>query len=259
MGLDVYAGPLTRYHAGNWKTIVQQMGEAQGLLVHVVRLADPGQPAGPEETQAAVIAWQRGLRAATGIDGLDWPESAALPYFTDKPDWDGYWAVVLWAAADQFPDVSAPAELGRGSALGDPTRLPLVKRSDEVYLGKPAGGLIGRLFGKTAEPPPVESRYPHILMRPELWLPADFPRPFQERDLVGGRYWMGSSPRLLDELRTLNARTFRADDATIDAWAKEGPSQDDLRLERTARFGLAVFLQAARYSVEHRAPVKLDY
>ena len=33
MGLDVYAGPLTRYLAGDWLTIVQQAGLASGREV----------------------------------------------------------------------------------------------------------------------------------------------------------------------------------------------------------------------------------
>jgi len=259
VGLDLYAGPLTRYHAGLWKTIVEQMGEADGIPVHVVRLGGRGKPASPEETQEAVIAWQRALREATGIDALDWPESATLPYFTDKPDWDGYWAVVLLAAADQFPDIAAPDEVGRGARLGDPAKHPLMKRSDEVYLGKKSG-LLGRLLGRAPEPPSVvEKRYPHILMRPDLWLPADFDELFHANDITGRSYVMGSSPRLLAELATLNARTFNAADAMLAAWAKEGPSEDDVSLKRTARFGLALLMQAARYSVEHRAPLKLDY
>lgn len=260
MGLDLYAGPLTRYHAGRWKTIVQQMGDAQGIPVHVIRRGGPGEAASPEETQEAVIAWQRALRDATGLSDLDWLESATLPYFTDKPDWDGYWAVVLLAAADQFPDIAAPDEIGRGSRLGDPSRHPLMKRSDEVYLGKRRGSLVGRLFGHKPETPaPVEKRYPHILMRPELWFPADFESPFFSNDVTGNRYWMGSSPRLLAELDALNAASYKADDATLAAWSRDGPSEEDLSIDRTARFALASLLQAARYSVEHRVPLKLDY
>lgn len=30
MGLDIYAGTLTRYYAHNWKTIVQQWAEENG-------------------------------------------------------------------------------------------------------------------------------------------------------------------------------------------------------------------------------------
>jgi hypothetical protein len=259
MGLDLYAGPLTRYHAGLWKTIVQQMGEAQGVPVHVIRLGGPAKTATPEATHEAVIAWQRALREATGIASLDWPESPSLPYFTDKPDWDGYWAVVLLAAADQFPDIAAPDEIGRRSRIGDPAKHPLIRRADAVYLAKRNGGLVARLFRRNPEPLPVERRYPQILMRPELWLPVEFDLMVRSTDIAGSRSWMGSSPRFLQELEVLNSRTLQASDTTLAAWAKEGPPENDLSLERMARFGLALFMQAARYSVEHRVPLKLDY
>jgi hypothetical protein len=260
MGLDLYAGPLTRYHAGLWKTIVQQMGEAQGLPVHVVRLGGTSEPGDPEETREAVVAWQRALREATGIDSLDWPESAAIPYHTDKPDWDGYWAVALIAAADAFPDIAAPAEIGRRSRLGDPARHPLIRRADEVHLGRPSGGLIGRFLRRApATPAPIERRYPQILARPELWLPAEFDQLIDSADVAGNRYRIGSSPRLLEELENLNARTLQASDETLDGWASEGPPDTDPGLMPMARFGLALFVIAARYSVEHRVPLKLDY
>jgi len=202
-----------------------------------------------------VIAWQRALREATGIASLDWPESPSLPYFTDKPDWVGYWAVVLLAAADQFPDIAAPDEIGRRSRIGDPAKHPLIRGSDAVYLAKRRGGLVGRLFGRGSEPPAVERRYPQILMRPELWLPVEFDVMIRTVDIAGSRYRMGSSPRLMEELEVLNSRTLQAGDTTLAAWAKEGPPENDLSLERMARFGLALFMQAARYSVEHRVPL----
>lgn len=35
MGLDVYVGSFWRYHARDWKTIVQQLLEPQGVHVQV--------------------------------------------------------------------------------------------------------------------------------------------------------------------------------------------------------------------------------
>ena len=33
MGLDIYAGPLTRYYSHNWKTVVQQWAEENGYSI----------------------------------------------------------------------------------------------------------------------------------------------------------------------------------------------------------------------------------
>ena len=32
MGLDIYAGTLTRYYSHNWKTVVQQWAEENGYI-----------------------------------------------------------------------------------------------------------------------------------------------------------------------------------------------------------------------------------
>ena len=58
MGLDIYAGPLTRYYSHNWKTVVQQWAEENGYTFN--RITPDGEPAdneeelSPAEIQAAV-------------------------------------------------------------------------------------------------------------------------------------------------------------------------------------------------------------
>ncbi len=37
MGLDIYAGPVSRYAGGGWQTIVEQAGAAAGMPVITVR------------------------------------------------------------------------------------------------------------------------------------------------------------------------------------------------------------------------------
>jgi hypothetical protein len=37
VGLDLYVGPLTRYHLGDWLTVVQQAGRELGITVQVDR------------------------------------------------------------------------------------------------------------------------------------------------------------------------------------------------------------------------------
>ncbi len=38
MGLDIYAGTLTRYYTHNWKTVTQQFVEANGMSFQTIRL-----------------------------------------------------------------------------------------------------------------------------------------------------------------------------------------------------------------------------
>lgn len=37
MGLDIYAGTLTRYYAQNWKTVSQQFAETNGMNFQTIR------------------------------------------------------------------------------------------------------------------------------------------------------------------------------------------------------------------------------
>ena len=43
MGLDIYAGTLTRYYSHNWKTVVQQWAEENGLGFQ--KITPDGEPA----------------------------------------------------------------------------------------------------------------------------------------------------------------------------------------------------------------------
>ena len=62
MGLDIYAGTLTRYYSHNWKTVVQQWAEENGYAFN--RITPDGEPADKEEemstaeVQAAVENWR---------------------------------------------------------------------------------------------------------------------------------------------------------------------------------------------------------
>ena len=49
MGLDIYAGTLTRYYTQNWKTAVQQFGEAHGIPVQIIRANPEEHPADEAE------------------------------------------------------------------------------------------------------------------------------------------------------------------------------------------------------------------
>ena len=102
MGLDIYAGTLTRYYSHNWKTVVQQWAEENGYSFN--RITPDGEPADDEElsptdVQAAVENWRDQILAAISQPDqppyAPWPENNEKPYYTDKPDWDAFGAIVL--------------------------------------------------------------------------------------------------------------------------------------------------------------------
>lgn len=244
MGLDVYVGSLTRYFTRDWKTVLQQAAEAgEGPPVEIVRPGGADEaPADPEEVRAAVVAWRSGISAALAkhaVQGLDWDESPGAPYFTDRPDWHGYGALLLWAAREEHPDLRPAAESARArrKATRDWT-------DDPAYRASVAEGF--------------RSRYDHLLRDVGVWLPVDVPFTFQAEWITGDGMAFGSSVRLAGQLDDLNARTWRAGPDDLAAWSREGAGPADPP-EIQARFAFALVRRLARDSVGHRLPMLLDY
>ena len=106
MGLDIYAGTLTRYYSHNWKTVVQQWAEENGWGFQKItpdgEAADNEEEMSPAEVQAAVENWRDQILSAISQPGqppyAPWPEDNEKPYYTDKPDWDAFGAMLLVAA-----------------------------------------------------------------------------------------------------------------------------------------------------------------
>ena len=93
MGLDIYVGSLTRYHAGDWELVAQQAAREMGLPIQVIRQHDDPADAlrDPEEIRPIVLDWRESLSASLRehlASPLDWDERNEAPYFTDKPTWD---------------------------------------------------------------------------------------------------------------------------------------------------------------------------
>lgn len=235
MGLDLYVGPLTRYHLGDWLTITQQIGAQEGYDVRIVRAheEDDGET-DPDMVQNAVREWQQWLGEALG-GPVDWPEGPAQPYWTDKPDWDGFGAVLLLAAYDERPDL-CPGPWDR-------------KDSPREFADAPA------YQAASAQP----ERYLTLLSGVEWWLPlAEDPLVMEASRPSGQPTRMGSLDRLVAELRLLDERAgvlAGHDPAEL----RRGLSTDDPTLTEVARFGLAVMLHLAETAIEHRQPLLLDY
>ena len=72
MGLDLYAGTLTRYYANNWKSAARQWAEANGLSFS--RITPDGEIIAEEEVsadevQCAVEEWRDQILAAVTAPG----------------------------------------------------------------------------------------------------------------------------------------------------------------------------------------------
>ena len=88
MGLDIYAGTLTRYYSHNWKTVVQQWAEENGYTFN--QITPDGEPAdneeerSPAEVQAAVENWRDQILSAISQPGQ--PSYACLLYTSRTPE-----------------------------------------------------------------------------------------------------------------------------------------------------------------------------
>lgn len=131
MGLDIYAGTLTRYYTQNWKTAVQQFGEAHGIPVQIIRANPEEHPADEAEVLERVTEWRKHILNGLGITEPPlWNEDAnQTPYYTDKPDWDGITALQLFVLAKMFGE-PVPETISKNA---DFTEFPLYQ-ARQAYL-----------------------------------------------------------------------------------------------------------------------------
>jgi len=240
MAVDLYVGTLSRYYSGSWENVGQKWARENHVAYKIVRPADAEADGelpklDPAAMQTAVTDWREVMIEGLGAHlqaPLEWDESPETPYFTDRPHWDGYAALMILAACEENADIDIP-ETVPGNWSNHPA---LVRaRSDEF----------------------AHTDYMHLLS-PEMWLPGDFSFTFQFVDLAGRTITIGSVERLLDHLRHLNERVYRATEEERLIWRQHCPPAG-APFDQAARFGLGVFLDLAEQAAAHRLPIKLDY
>ena len=258
MGLDLYAGTLTRYYAHNWKTAVEQWAEANGYTFNRITPegdAIPDEEVPPAEIQAGVEGWRDQLLAALAQPGrapyAPWPEDNDRPYYTDKPDWDAFGAMLLVAACRSY---------------GEPVPATVPKNWD--FAGHP---LIARL----AED---EEKIWSLFRGTTWWLPLPDGFLFQGPLPNGGQAVIATTAGLRMELEHLNELAWRADEGTILGWSEtEGypvdgaapaggvfsmadiPEDTRYDTQSLAKFAFSMFWQALRFAEQNQVPILLDY
>src|SRR5436190_19070886 len=170
MGLDIYVGPLSRYYAGDWETIVQQAGRQQGVEVQVLRAPVPRQLQDPEIVLKALGDWQKAASSrmsAVVPAGIAWEESATGDYVTDKPDWGPYSALAAVATDDDMARAAPPDSAPQGSEA-----LELWRRLGKRYVPTQHSSFTSRLRHFFGQPEPPIERH-HVATRrssyPSSW------------------------------------------------------------------------------------------
>ena len=259
MGLDIYAGTLTRYYAHNWKTVVQQWAEENGYSFH--RLTPNGQSdnseeeLSPAEIQAAVEKWRDQMLAAISQPGqapyTPWPEDNERPYYTDKPDWDAFGAMLLVAACQVYGEPVPPTVEKDWDFAACSTVARLAEDQERVW----------SLFRGAA-----------------WWLPLSDAMMFQGPMPNNNMTIFSTTGGLRKELEWLNQLAWQADEDTILLWSEtEGYPTDgiippdgkiskaDIRehtqynTQSLAKFAFSIFWRAMRFAEEQRVPILLDY
>lgn len=259
MGLDIYAGTLTRYYAHNWKTAAQQWAEENGWGFH--RITPRGEPLPEEETlspaeiRQGMEGWRDQVIAALNQPGQEpyrpWPEDNEKPYYTDKPDWDAFGAMLLVAAAHTYGE-QVPPTVSKGWNFTDH---PLIQRL-------------------AADPEKIWS----LVRGADWWIPLPDGFLFQASLPAGDKATIATTAGLRMELEQLNVMAWQADEDVILGWSrtegypaegeigengtlnmKDIPEHTQYDTQSLAKFAFSIFWRAMRFSEENQVPILLDY
>ena len=257
MGLDIYAGTLTRYYAQNWKTVTQQWAEANGYNFHRVAPEENEQPEdermSPEEIQNVVENWRDQILAKLVRLGhepyVPWTEDNEKPYFTDKPDWDAFGAMLLVAACCSYKE-PVPATIPKNWNFVEHS---LIKRLSEDT------EKVWSLFRETTWwiPLPDGFLFPGILPN-------------------GCETMIAATAGLRRELEALNDLAWQADEETIlgrsqtEGYPVDGDVNSygivEMKVEHTqydvqslAKYAFSIFYRALKFAEENQVPILLDY
>lgn len=259
MGLDIYAGTLTRYYAHNWKNVVQQWAEENGYSFE--KITPDGEAVMDEaemsasEIQEIVENWRDQILEAITRDGKEpyapWLENNEKPYYTDKPDWDALGAMLLVAACHTYEE-AVPETIDKDwDFMEHPVIARLAEDQEHVW----------SLFRGTT-----------------WWLPISDAFLFQGPLPTEDTAVIGTIGGLRKELERLNTLAWQADEKTVLSWTDtEGypidgtigsdgqyskadiPEHTQYHTESLAKFAFSMFWQAIQFAEKHQVPILLDY
>ena len=235
MAFDVYVGTFTRYYRREWENVVQQQAKREGTQYRMVYAGGEPEPPPPaDDIRAGINAWRDAINQALGeniTNPLSWDESDDRPYFTDRPAWPGYNALLLWASYADHPQMTRPQ------------KLPEEWFDDPAFLATTEAERLGP-FGN--------------IVRSNLWIPGDFKFNFGFVAPTNEKATIGSTSGFLESMNALNEATFKATSEDLHRW-RMGEDSDSDDLESVARFGFAVFHALALKAVKHQLPILLSF
>lgn len=223
MGVDLFAGTLTRFYSYEWASpATRKFG------MEVERLFPGGPPEystwPADKRRAAIEAWKLEINAHIRKSGdpiAKWEERAEAPDFAEQVRRDGLGTLRLAAMLDER----------RGAAVPEKPSESPEEHPDSARWRAGA----------------ADSRYLHLAI-PDLWLPGNFNSVFGWSNPFGGDSWIGCTGRLLNALRTLKQRH--------DSRFKAAPETEFLSVASDMQDR---WLRIASAAVEHNLPVVLSW
>jgi len=232
MAFDIYAGTFVRFYTRNWENVIQKQAKLQGTKYTMIYSGGDAGPPTAENVCTAVTAWKQGINAALSHQGLgpiEWSEDDEQPYFTDRPSWEGYFAIQQWAAHLEKPNFAVPYALSKNPT--ESAVLSAVLNGDDHI---------------------------HFLsiLRGSVWLPGDFDFLFNFPFLTEGEAMIGSTGRLLQELRELKGKPLK--------WGKKpflsfGKKEQIIPFQDIAQWVLPVFERVVEQGHAAKLPFMLSF
>ncbi len=260
MGLDIYSGKLVRYYSNNWETIVQQLSKEQGYECKITDILGRERKAVEDCGEVSLIrkivnGWIDNLASVIdpSLRKPLWDESAEDEYYTDKPDWGAYGALLMLQACSSL-NLPLPEYVdGRWSAVNH----PIVKEAKS------------------------KNTHNSLLKDATFWIPVQKELIMETALPSGAKATISTVPLLKKELEELNQKLWKADEATILSWRDDNyyipielekektffgfirriwkRPKERFRTEQLAKCAYSIFYEAVCFAERHHVPILLDY
>ena len=205
--------------------------------------------------QGVVENWRDQILAAIAQPDQEpytsWPEDNEKPYYTDKPDWDAFGAMLLVAACHTYEEPIPPTVEKDWNFMEHPVIARLAEDQERVW----------SLFHGAA-----------------WWLPLSDSFLFQAPLPTDDMAVIGTVGGLQKELERINQLAWQADETAILSWSEtEGypvdgtvgpdgqyskadiPEHTQYDTESLAKFAFSIFWQAMCFAQKQQVPILLDY
>lgn len=232
MAFDIYAGTFARFYTRNWENVVQRQARLDGTKYTMIYAGGDEGPPPAEEVRAAVSSWREGINGALAqhdLPPIEWSESDDQPYFTDRPGWEGYSGLQLWAAYAERENATPPYALPESWAE-DKVWQAVMEDEANIHF--------------------------RTILQASIWLPGDFKFSFKFPGLTEDEVMIASTTGLRDQLLELGEKAL--------AWRKQ-PLLDKFRkrdvvpLQEAAEWGRRSFLEVAEQAVKAGVPIMLSF